>query len=85
MLTERPSIILITGIMASGKSTVAQILSERFEKSVHLRGDMFRRMIVNNRKEVQPNAGNDEMDQLRLRYRLAAQSADAYFQADRLI
>lgn len=81
MLAERPSIILITGIMASGKSTVAQLLSERFEKSVHLRGDIFRRMIVNNRKEVQPNAGNDEMDQLRLRYRLAAQSADAYFQA----
>ncbi len=81
MITEHPSIILVTGIMASGKSTVAQLLSERFEKSVHLRGDIFRRMIVKNRKEVQPNAGKDEMDQLRLRYRLAAQSADAYFQA----
>ncbi|MDQ0878623.1 chloramphenicol 3-O-phosphotransferase [Paenibacillus sp. V4I3] len=80
MLTERPSIILITGIMASGKSTVAQLLSERFEKSVHLRGDIFRRMIVNNRKEVHPDAGSDELNQLRLRYRLAAQSADAYFQ-----
>jgi uridine kinase len=52
MLTEHPSVILITGIMASGKSTVAQLLSERFEKSVHLRGDIFLRMIVNNRKEV---------------------------------
>ncbi|QYR22781.1 AAA family ATPase [Paenibacillus sp. sptzw28] len=81
MLTERPAVILVTGIMASGKSTVAQLLSERFEKSVHLRGDIFRRMIVNNRKEVQPNAGKDEMDQLRLRYRLAAQCADAYYQA----
>lgn len=80
-MTERPGIILVTGIMASGKSTVAQLLSERFEKSVHLRGDLFRRMIVNNRKEAQPDAGKDEMDQLRLRYRLAAQSADAYFQA----
>jgi chloramphenicol 3-O-phosphotransferase len=38
-------------------------------------------VIVKNRKEVQPNAGKDEMDQLLLRYRLAAQSADAYFQA----
>lgn len=81
MLTECPRIILITGIMASGKSTVAQLLSERYEKSVHLRGDIFRRMIVNNRKEVQPDAGSDELEQLRLRYRLAAQSADAYFQA----
>ncbi|MGO4109864.1 AAA family ATPase [Paenibacillus sp. YAF4_2] len=81
MMEERPSIILITGIMASGKSTVAQLLSERFEKSVHLRGDIFRRMIVNNRKEVHPEAGNDELDQLRLRYKLAAQSAELYLQA----
>jgi predicted kinase len=81
MLKECPGIILITGIMASGKSTVAQLLAERFEKSVHLRGDTFRRMIVNNRKEVHPDAGSDELDQLRLRYRLAAQSADTYFQA----
>jgi chloramphenicol 3-O-phosphotransferase len=81
MMTERPSIILITGIMASGKSTVAQLLSERFGKSVHLRGDIFRRMIVNDRKEVQPDAGVDELDQLRLRYRLAAQAAEMYVQA----
>jgi len=80
-MLEDPSIILITGIMASGKSTVAQLLAERFEKSVHLRGDIFRRMIVNNRKEVHPNAGSEELDQLRLRYRLAAQSAEAYHQA----
>jgi hypothetical protein len=60
---------------------VAQLLAERFEKSVHLRGDLFRRMIVNDRKEIHPNAGNHELDQLRLRYRLAAQSADTYFQA----
>jgi dephospho-CoA kinase len=53
---ENPSIILITGIMASGKSTVAQLLSEQFDKSVHLRGDIFRRMIVNNRKEVRPDS-----------------------------
>lgn len=81
MLAKNPSIILITGIMASGKSTVAQLLSEQFEKSVHLRGDVFRRMIVNNRVEVRPNSKNDELDQLRLRYRLAAQSADAYHRA----
>ncbi|MBP1994461.1 AAA family ATPase [Paenibacillus eucommiae] len=81
MLEEGQRIFLITGIMASGKSTVAQLLSERFDKSVHLRGDVFRRMIINNRKEVQPNAGKDELEQLRLRYRLAAQAADTYVQA----
>lgn len=81
MIAISPSIILVTGIMASGKSTVAQLLSEQFEKSVHLRGDIFRKMIVNNRIEVRPDSEGDELDQLRLRYRLAAQSADAYHQA----
>ncbi|GAA3409996.1 AAA family ATPase [Paenibacillus hodogayensis] len=81
MFTEGPCIILVTGIMASGKSTVAQLLSERFEKSVHVRGDLFRRMIVNNRQEMNPDAGEEQLDQLRLRYRLAAQTADLYVQA----
>lgn len=76
-----PAIILVTGIMASGKSTVAQLLSEQFKKSVHLRGDIFRKMIVNSRKEVHPDSGNDVLEQLRLRYRLAAQSAVTYYQA----
>lgn len=75
-----PGIIVITGIMASGKSTVAQLLAERFESSVHLRGDVFRRMIVNRREEINPDADEDAMDQLRLRYRLAAQSAEMYRQ-----
>lgn len=31
----KPCIILITGVMASGKSTIAQLLAERFSRSVH--------------------------------------------------
>lgn len=81
MSIKQPGVILVTGIMASGKSTVAQLLAERFEKSVHLRGDAFRRMIVNDRKEVGPNAEQEVLEQLRLRYRLAAQAADTYVQA----
>ena len=49
---NRPHIIMITGIMAAGKSTVAQQLAERLPKSVHLRGDVFRRMIVSGRAEM---------------------------------
>ncbi|XID91449.1 AAA family ATPase [Paenibacillaceae bacterium WGS1546] len=79
MTDDGPGIFLITGIMASGKSTVSQLLAERFEKSVHLRGDIFRKMIVNDRREVHPEAGEEELDQLRLRYRLAAQAATTYF------
>jgi chloramphenicol 3-O-phosphotransferase len=79
-MTE-PEIILITGIMASGKSTVAQALAERLPKSVHLRGDIFRRMIVNGRLEMAPGAPEEALKQLQLRYELAALTADRYCDA----
>ncbi len=73
-----PSQVLITGIMASGKSTIAQRIAEKLPKSVHLRGDLFRRMIVNGRVDMEPSSSSEAMSQLRLRYELAAQTADAY-------
>lgn len=73
-----PAIIIITGIMASGKSTIAQHLAERFPKSVHLRGDVFRRMIVNGRVEMEAGFSQAAYDQLLLRYRLAAVAASTY-------
>ncbi|MVP00590.1 AAA family ATPase [Paenibacillus lutrae] len=76
---NQPCMFLVTGIMASGKSTVAQLLAAKFNKSVHLRGDIFRKMIVCDRKEVKPDAGEDQLEQLRLRYRLSAQAADTYY------
>src|SRR3954468_17238477 len=71
-------IILITGIMAVGKSTVAQRLTERLPKSVHLRGDLFRRMIVNGRAEMGLELTEDAYAQLRLRYQLAVSVARQY-------
>lgn len=78
----RVSIIVITGIQAAGKSTVAQALAESLPNSVHVRGDLFRRMIVNGRVEMggttpEPKA----LEQLALRYELAAETADRYAQA----
>ena len=68
--------ILITGIQAAGKASVAQAVAERLDRSVHLRGDAFRRMIVNGRASMGPADPPDEaVRQLRLRYRLAAQAA----------
>lgn len=49
---DTPTIVLITGIMAAGKSTVAEELARRLPRSVHLRGDLFRRMVVNGRAEM---------------------------------
>lgn len=72
-------IYLITGVMASGKSTVAQLLASRMEKGVHLRGDVFRKMIVSGREEMRENPPEEAMRQLRLRYRLAADAARTYW------
>lgn len=71
-------VVLITGVMASGKSTVAQALAERLPRAAHVRGDTFRRMIVSGREEYVPGAGGEGESQLRLRYRLSAATADAY-------
>lgn len=78
---REPSIILITGIMASGKSTTAQRLAERLPKSVHLRGDVFRRMIVNGQAAITDPLTDEAWTQLRLRYRVAASAAQTYCDA----
>jgi cytidylate kinase len=84
-------VVLVTGVMAAGKSTVAQALAERLPRAAHVRGDVFRRMIVSGRVEYDPgaedDAGGEGVDggegeaQLRLRYRLSAAAADAYAEA----
>jgi cytidylate kinase len=75
------TVVLITGIMAAGKSTVAQLLAERLPRSVHVRGDVFRRMVVSGRAEMGPEISADAVAQLHLRYRLAAMVADEYADA----
>lgn len=76
-----PAVIIVTGVMASGKSTVAQLLAEKFERGVHLRGDAFRRMIVKGREEMLPDASDEAKRQLALRYRLSASTARTYAEA----
>jgi chloramphenicol 3-O-phosphotransferase len=76
------TVFLVTGIQAAGKSSVAQALAERFERSVHLRGDLFRRMVINGRVEMGPaDPPAEAVRQLRLRYALAASAADGYADA----
>ncbi len=74
-------IILVTGAMAAGKSSVAQCLAERLEGSVHLRGDIFRRMIVRGRVDMSAEPGTEARRQLSLRYQAAAQTAKLYSSA----
>lgn len=76
------TVIVVTGIQAAGKSTIAQALAERLDRSVHLRGDVFRRMIVSGRAEMGPAGPPAEaIAQLRLRHRLSAMTADGYADA----
>lgn len=73
------AIYLITGVMASGKSTVAELLASKMEKGVHLRGDVFRRMIVSGRAEMSAQPSDEAIRQLYLRYCLAADAAKTYY------
>ena len=72
---------LVSGPTGAGKSTVARALAARFERGVHLEGDLFRRSIVSGRVEMTPDASPEALEQLRLRYRLASAAADEYFRA----
>ncbi|MFC3076651.1 AAA family ATPase [Phenylobacterium terrae] len=71
-----PQVLIVTGAMAAGKSTLAQALAERLERAVHLRGDVFRKMIVSGR--AVPGEGEEGIAQLKMRYDLAVLAAAKY-------
>lgn len=73
-----PQVIVVTGVMAAGKSTVSQLLAERFTRAVHLRGDQFRRAVVRGRVDMTPFGDPEAERQLALRHELAAHSANRY-------
>jgi len=72
------AVFLLTGISAAGKSTVAQLLAERFTPSVHVRGDAFRRMIVHPRHRLSPDHPDEVEAHLRLRYRQMVATVDSF-------
>jgi ribosomal protein S18 acetylase RimI-like enzyme/predicted kinase len=81
MLGERiggGAVFVVTGISAAGKSTVADLLARRFSRGVHVRGDVFRRMVVSGRREMSPKGSDESWAQLRLRHELGAAVADRY-------
>ncbi|WP_410562246.1 AAA family ATPase [Amycolatopsis sp. cmx-4-61] len=76
-MTE-PAVVLVTGVPAAGKSTIARLLAERLPRSVHVRGDVFRRMVIGGRAEMTPSPSPEAVRQLRLRHRLTATVCDEY-------
>jgi cytidylate kinase len=73
------AIIVITGVMASGKSTVAEALAKSLPKCVHLHGDIFRKMIISGREEMSENPSEEALNQLDMRYEITAEVAKQYF------
>ncbi|MEU4830872.1 AAA family ATPase [Streptosporangium sp. NPDC023615] len=73
-----PAVVLITGVMASGKSTVADLLAGRLPRAAHVRGDVFRRMLVSGGEDLLPEETAEARAQLELRHRLSALVADEY-------
>ena len=80
-LIDVQPVVLITGISAAGKSTVADLLARRFERGVHVKGDVFRRMVVSGRDERYAEGADEAWRQLRLRYELGAATANRYHEA----
>src|SRR4029453_15749705 len=75
VMSARGRVIVVTGAMAAGKSTVADLLAIRLPKSVHIHGDVFRRMVVSGRADMTPNPSPDALAQLNLRYDLREMAA----------
>jgi chloramphenicol 3-O-phosphotransferase len=78
---DQPKVILVTGVMASGKSTVGELVAQELKPSVHLRGDVFRKTIVNGRQEMGFAPSDAAVKQLWLRYRISHQVALGYWRA----
>ena len=74
-------LFIITGAMAAGKSTIAKALVQRFEKSAHVGGDAFLRMIAKGGAVMGPVLDAEARAQLTLRQEIAAEVARRYHAA----
>jgi cytidylate kinase len=75
---ENGGLHVITGISASGKTTVGRRLADRFDRSAFVEGDVVRQMVRAGRVEMASTQTDEMLGQLRLRYRQIATLADTY-------
>lgn len=78
-----PAIFVISGVQASGKSTVANLLARRFSRGVHIEADALQRMIVSGIAwpEEPGEPQGEAAVQLRLRLKNMCQLARSFFEA----
>ena len=72
------ALYVISGVPASGKSTVARLLAGRLEQAVYVPGDTLRAMVVSGRAGAAADGGDAQLHQLQLRYQAALAVAGVY-------
>jgi adenylylsulfate kinase-like enzyme len=80
---HEPALMVVTGIMAAGKSTIARLLAQRFARGVHIEADTLQGMIVSGGMWVsQPGEPDgDAAQQLRLRLKQMCLLGRSFFEA----
>ncbi|GLV56488.1 hypothetical protein KDH_33280 [Dictyobacter sp. S3.2.2.5] len=83
VVPDQPRIIVVTGIMAAGKSTIAHLLAQRFARGVHIEADVLQRMIVSGGVWVgEPGEpAGEAAQQLRLRLKHMCLLGRSFFEA----
>jgi len=80
---KEPALIVVTGVMAAGKSTIARLLAQHFTRGVHINADTLQQMIVSGGKWVsEPGEPSGEpARQLRLRLKNLCLLGRSFFEA----
>jgi len=80
---HRPAFIVVTGIMAAGKSTIARLLAQHCVPGVHVEADTLQQMIVSGGQWVsEPGEPSGEAaQQLRLRLKNMCLLGKSFFEA----
>ena len=74
-------VIIVSGVPGAGKSTVAPLLAQRFERGVHIEADALQRMIVSGARWPDEEPQAEGSRQLRLRGANACLLADSFRRA----
>ena len=83
MSEHHPTLIVVTGIMASGKSTIARLLAQRYSRGVYIDADTLQHMIVSGGEWVnEPGEPSGEAAlQLRLRLKNMCLLGRSFFES----
>ena len=81
-MENSPKVVLVTGMQAAGKSTIAPLLAARLgPPAATLDGDVFYRGVVAGAEHMTPDPSAEAVRQLQLRYDAAALVAQHYADA----